>query len=67
MYILTEYGLILTKDGLDLLSERADLSGTALVRTSNNRKLQTHPIVREGATNNKPQLSKKKISRRKKI
>jgi hypothetical protein len=34
----------------DLLSERADPSVTALVRTSNNSKLQTRPLVREGAT-----------------
>jgi hypothetical protein len=35
---------------LVLSSERADPSGTALARTSNNSKLQTSPLVREGAT-----------------
>jgi hypothetical protein len=49
-YILTDYRLILTKDSPDLSSERADLSGTALARTSSNSKLQTSPLVREGAT-----------------
>jgi hypothetical protein len=32
MYILTDYRLILTKDRLDLSSERADPSETALAR-----------------------------------
>jgi hypothetical protein len=53
MYILTDYRLILTedtKDRPDLSSERADPSGTAVVRTSSNSKLQTRPLVREGAT-----------------
>jgi hypothetical protein len=50
MYILTDYRLILTKDRPDLLSERADPSGTALAKTSSNSKLQTRPLVREGAT-----------------
>jgi hypothetical protein len=50
MYILTDYRLILTKDKPDLSSERADPSGAALARTSSNSKLQTHPLVREGAT-----------------
>jgi hypothetical protein len=53
MYILTDYRLILTedtKDRRDLSSERADPSGTAVVRTSSNSKLQTRPLVREGAT-----------------
>jgi hypothetical protein len=50
MYILIDYGLILTKDRPDLSSERADPSGTALAKTSNNSKLQTRPLVREGAT-----------------
>jgi hypothetical protein len=50
MYILTDYKLILTKDRPDLSSERADPSGTALARTSSNSKLQTRPLVREGAT-----------------
>jgi hypothetical protein len=50
MYILTDYGLIMTKDRPDVSSERADLSGTALVRIGINSKLQTRPIVREGAT-----------------
>jgi hypothetical protein len=66
MYILTDYRLILTKDTKDipdLLSERADPSGTALARTSSNSKLQTRPLVREGATKNKPQLSKENRSR----
>jgi hypothetical protein len=51
MYILPDYRLILTKDSPDLSSERADLSGTALVRASNNSKLQIHPLIREGTTN----------------
>jgi hypothetical protein len=34
MYILPDYGLILTKDRPDISSERADLSGTALARTA---------------------------------
>jgi hypothetical protein len=38
-----------TKDKPDLSSERADLSGTAMARTSSNSKLQTRPLVREGA------------------
>jgi hypothetical protein len=50
MYILIGYILILTKDRPDLSSKRADPSGTALARTSINSKLQTHPVVREGAT-----------------
>jgi hypothetical protein len=50
MYILTDYRLILTKDRPDLSSERADTSETALVRTSSNNKLQTHPLVREDTT-----------------
>jgi hypothetical protein len=53
MYILTDYRPILTKDTKDkpdLSSERPDPSGTALVRTSSNNKLQTRPLVREGAT-----------------
>jgi hypothetical protein len=52
-YILTDYRLILTKDTkdkTDLSSERADPSGTALARTSNNSKLQTRSLVRDGAT-----------------
>jgi hypothetical protein len=49
MYIMTDYRLILTKDGPDLSSERADPSVTALARTSSNSKLQTRPLVREGA------------------
>jgi hypothetical protein len=49
MYILTGYGLILTKDRLDLSSERADPSGTALARTISNSKLQTRPLVRGSA------------------
>jgi hypothetical protein len=35
---------------LDLSSERADTSGTALARTSSNSKLQTRLLVREDAT-----------------
>jgi hypothetical protein len=50
MYILTDYRLILTKDWPDLSSERAYPSGTAPARTSSNSKLQTRPLVREGAT-----------------
>jgi hypothetical protein len=50
MYILTDYRLILTKDRPDLSSERADPSGTVLAKTSGNSKLQTRPLVREGAT-----------------
>jgi hypothetical protein len=50
MYIVTNYGLILTKDKPNLLSERADLRGTALARTSSYNKLQTRPLVREGLT-----------------
>jgi hypothetical protein len=50
MYILTDYRLILTKDRSDLSSERADPSGTALAKTSSSSKLQTRPLVREGAT-----------------
>jgi hypothetical protein len=49
-YVHTDYRLILTKDRPDLSSERADLSGTALVRINNNSKLQTRPLIREGAT-----------------
>jgi hypothetical protein len=49
-YILTNYKLILTKDRLDLFSERADPRRAALARTSSNSKLQTCPHVREGAT-----------------
>jgi hypothetical protein len=52
MYIMTDYRLIqkTEKDRPDLSSERADPSVTALARTSSNSKLQTHPLVREGAT-----------------
>jgi hypothetical protein len=54
MYKLTDYRLILTKkrtkDRPDLLSERADPSGTVMARTSSNNKLQTSHLVREGAT-----------------
>jgi hypothetical protein len=53
MYILADYRLILTKDTkdrLDLSSERANPSGTALARTSSNSKLQTCPLARGGAT-----------------
>jgi hypothetical protein len=53
MYILTDYRLIITKDTKDrpdLSSESADPSGTALVRTSSNSKVQTRPLVREDAT-----------------
>jgi hypothetical protein len=69
--MLTDYRLILTKftkDRPDLPSERADPSGTALSRSSSNSKLQTRPLVREGATkNNKPQLSKRKSQGERKI
>jgi hypothetical protein len=47
---MTDNRLILTKDRPDLSSERANPSVTALVRTSNYSKLQTRPLVREGAT-----------------
>jgi hypothetical protein len=50
MYILTDYRLILTKDRQDLSSEFAHPSGTALARTSSSSKLQTRPLVRDGAT-----------------
>jgi hypothetical protein len=50
MYILPDYRLILTKDRPDLSSERADPSETALARIRSNNKLQTGPLVREGAT-----------------
>jgi hypothetical protein len=50
MYIITGYRLILTKDRPDLSSERTDPSVTVLARTSSNSKLQTRPLVREGAT-----------------
>jgi hypothetical protein len=50
MYILTDYRMILTKDRPDLSSEIANPSGTALARTNSNSKLQTRPLVREGAT-----------------
>jgi hypothetical protein len=41
------------------LSKRADPSGTALARMSSNSKLQTSPLIREGATKiTNPQLSK---------
>jgi hypothetical protein len=50
MYILADYRLILTKDRPDVSSERADASGTALARSSSNSKLQTWPLIREGAT-----------------
>jgi hypothetical protein len=49
MYIMSDYRLILTKDRPDLSSERADPNVTALARPSNNNKLQTRPLVREGA------------------
>jgi hypothetical protein len=42
---MTDYRLILTKD-----RQKIDPSVTALARTSNNSKLQTRPLVREGAT-----------------
>jgi hypothetical protein len=48
MYIMTDYRLILTKDRPNLSTERADPSVTALART--NSKLQTRPLVKEGAT-----------------
>jgi hypothetical protein len=66
MYILTDYRLIMTKDTKDrpdLSSERADPSGTALVRTSNNSKLQTCLSSERTLQNNKLQLSKRKSHR----
>jgi hypothetical protein len=50
MYIPTDYRLILTKDRPNLLSESADPRVTALARASSNSKLQTRPLVKEGAT-----------------
>jgi hypothetical protein len=50
MHILTDNKLIPTKDRPYLSSERADPIGTALARASNNSKLQTRSLVREGAT-----------------
>jgi hypothetical protein len=50
MYILTDYRFIMIKDRPDLSSERADPSETAFSRTGSNSKLQTCPLVREGAT-----------------
>jgi hypothetical protein len=44
------YILILTKDRPDLSSERADTIVTTLARIGSNSKLQTRPLVREGAT-----------------
>jgi hypothetical protein len=49
MYIMTVTEKRLIKDRPDLSSERADLSVTALARTSSNSKLKTRPLVREGA------------------
>jgi hypothetical protein len=49
-YIMTDYRLILTKDRPNLSSERADPSVTVLARASSNSKLQTRPLIREGAT-----------------
>jgi hypothetical protein len=46
----TDYRLILTGYRPDLSSEKVDPSETALARTSSNIKLQTCPLVREGAT-----------------
>jgi hypothetical protein len=50
---MTHYRLILTRDCQKTdptsLSERADPSVTALARTSSYSKLQTRPLVREGA------------------
>jgi hypothetical protein len=54
MYILTNYRLILTKDRLDLPSERADPNVTALAKTSSNSKLQARLLVGDGAKNNNP-------------
>jgi hypothetical protein len=50
---MTDYRLTdkrLTKNRTDLLSERADPSVTALVRTSSNSKFLTRLLVRKGAT-----------------
>jgi hypothetical protein len=56
--MLTDYRQILTKGRPDLSSERADPSAAAMARTSSNSILQTHPLVREGATKKmNPQLS----------
>jgi hypothetical protein len=46
MYIMTHYGLILTKDSPDLTSERTGPSGNALARTRRNSELQT-PSARQ--------------------
>jgi hypothetical protein len=58
---MTDYRLILTKD-----RQKINPSVTALARTSNNSKLQTRPLVREGATTYQIVTVYKKISRRKK-
>jgi hypothetical protein len=49
-FITEEMTIKLTKDRPYLSSERADLIGTALARTSSNSKLQARPLIREGAT-----------------
>jgi hypothetical protein len=42
--------------------------GTALARTSNDSKLQTRPLVREGATKiTNPQLSKENFKEKEKL
>jgi hypothetical protein len=70
MYILTDYRLILTrdtKDRPDLSSERADSSGTALVRPA--ATVNYRPVLssERALQNNKPQLSKRKSQEERKI
>jgi hypothetical protein len=47
---MIDYRLILTKDRPNIQLERVDPSVTVLARTSSNSKLQTRPLIREGAT-----------------
>jgi hypothetical protein len=67
MYILTDYRLILTKDRPYFSSDKADPSGTALARTSNNNKLQARPLVRESDKITNPQLSKENLKEKEKL
>jgi hypothetical protein len=64
MYILTDYGLILTKGWQKTdwpLVRKGRPSVTALTRT--NSKLQTRPLIREGATKWQSQAKNKNWSR----
>jgi hypothetical protein len=70
MYILTDYRLILTKDTKDkpdLSSERADSSGTALVRTA--AAVNYRPVLssERALQNNKPQLPKEHLKEKEKL